>query len=214
MRWWGGSGISWTICKSFAPQSKQITAPVPHHSVFTGRMPFLLPNQQHQSTDNTKFIDINGFQHTMVLLPVCDRHFWCHCFKTCKLECGPMPNVMAALLNIGGALSPTPQFGWRPLLDCHAVMLPRRETRWNLQGCSKLRNRSQPLVEQSSPYYEDMWRLNKFFFQLSIHALVAKIQPDKDVWWCRDGNFLRHFCVLYFQRAACSTFQTCILNLH
>jgi len=22
----------------------------------------------------------------------------------CKLECGPMPNVMAALLNIGGAL--------------------------------------------------------------------------------------------------------------
>ena len=27
-------------------------------------------------------------------------------------------------------------------------------------------------------------------------------------------RFLRHFCVLYFQRAACSTFQTCILNSH
>ena len=26
--------------------------------------------------------------------------------------------------------------------------------------------------------------------------------------------FLRHFCVLYFQRAACNTFQTCILNSH
>jgi len=26
-----------------------------------------------------------------------------------KLECGPMPNVMAALLNIGGALCSTPQ---------------------------------------------------------------------------------------------------------
>jgi len=26
-----------------------------------------------------------------------------------KLECGPMPNVMAALPNIGGALWPTPQ---------------------------------------------------------------------------------------------------------
>jgi len=24
--------------------------PVPHHSVFTGRMPFLPPNQQRQST--------------------------------------------------------------------------------------------------------------------------------------------------------------------
>jgi len=35
----GGSGISWTICKSFAPGSRQITMPVPHHSVITGQMP-------------------------------------------------------------------------------------------------------------------------------------------------------------------------------
>jgi len=27
-------------------------------------------------------------------------------------------------------------------------------------------------------------------------------------------RFLTTFCVLYFQRAACSKFQTCILNLH
>jgi len=33
------------ICKSFAPHSRQTTMPVPHQSVFTGRMPFLLPNQ-------------------------------------------------------------------------------------------------------------------------------------------------------------------------
>ena len=44
-----GSGIGWTICKS-EPRSKQITAPAPHHSVFTGRMPFLPSNQQHPST--------------------------------------------------------------------------------------------------------------------------------------------------------------------
>ena len=31
-RWWGGSGISWTICKSFACRSRQITMPVPHHT--------------------------------------------------------------------------------------------------------------------------------------------------------------------------------------
>jgi len=30
----GDSGIIWTICKSFARHSRQITAPVPHHSVF------------------------------------------------------------------------------------------------------------------------------------------------------------------------------------
>jgi len=45
------------------------------------------------------------------------------------------------------------------------------------------------------------------FFRLSIGALLAKI-------WCQDGDFWRLFCVLYFQRAACSTFQTCILNSH
>jgi len=46
-----GSGISWAICK-FASRSRQITMPVPHHSsFFTGRMPFLPPNQQHQSTE-------------------------------------------------------------------------------------------------------------------------------------------------------------------
>jgi len=40
-----------------------------------------------------------------------------------------MPNVMAALPNIGGALCSTPQFGSRPLLECRAVTLTRRETR-------------------------------------------------------------------------------------
>ena len=45
-----GSDISWAICKS-ASRSRQITMPVPHHSFFTGRMPFLPPNQQRQSTE-------------------------------------------------------------------------------------------------------------------------------------------------------------------
>ena len=43
-----GSGISWAACKS-AHRSRQITMPAHHHSVFTGRMPFLPPNQQRQS---------------------------------------------------------------------------------------------------------------------------------------------------------------------
>ena len=45
-----GSGISWAICKS-ASRSRQITMPVPHTQFFTGRMPFLPPNQQCQSTE-------------------------------------------------------------------------------------------------------------------------------------------------------------------
>jgi len=46
------SEIRWAICKS-APCSRQITTPAPHRSVFTGRMPFLPPNQQRQSTEGT-----------------------------------------------------------------------------------------------------------------------------------------------------------------
>ena len=44
-----GSGISWTICKS-ATRSSQITTPAPL-KFFTGRMPFLPPKQQRQSTE-------------------------------------------------------------------------------------------------------------------------------------------------------------------
>ena len=44
-----GSGIRWATCKS-APRSRQITMPAPHHLVFTGRMPFLLPNLHWRST--------------------------------------------------------------------------------------------------------------------------------------------------------------------
>jgi len=109
------------------------------------------------------------------------------------------------------------KFGWCPLLECRAVTLPRHETRWNLQGCPN----SGTISAINGPKFTILWEhveevlvLNKFFFRLSIYALVAKIQPDEVVQWCQDGDFLRRFCVLYFQRAACSTFQTCILNSH
>jgi len=41
----GGSGISWTICKSLAPCCRQITTPSPHliTQFFTGCMLFLMP---------------------------------------------------------------------------------------------------------------------------------------------------------------------------
>jgi len=52
-------------------------------------------------------------------------------FLTHGIECGPMPNVMAALANISGAVCLMPQ----SLADahyysrCRAVTLPRLETR-------------------------------------------------------------------------------------
>jgi len=91
-----------------------------------------------------------------------------------------MTNVMAALLNVGGTLCSTPQFTWRPILEWHAATLPRRETRWNLQACPKLVNRSQPLVGQSSPYYQDMEKVlqfNKFF--PTVHTCLSY----EDIAW-------------------------------
>ena len=65
------------------------------------------------------------------------------------------------------ALFNAAKFGWRPLLECCAVTLPRRETHWNLQGCPKFANGSQPLVGRSSPYRADTLRryccLTSFF---------------------------------------------------
>ena len=47
------SGISWIICKQSAYCSRQITT-TPHRSSSTDRMLFLAPNQQRQSTEDTK----------------------------------------------------------------------------------------------------------------------------------------------------------------
>jgi len=84
-------------------------------------------------------------------------------------------------------------------------------------GVPQTRQQISAVNKRSSPYSRDMLRRYcclTSFFRLSIHAVVAKIQCDKVVRWCADGDFVHHFCVLYFQRAACSTFQTCILNSH
>ena len=51
----GGSGIIWVTCKS-APIPRQITMPAPHQSFLTGRMSFLPPNQQRQSTEGNNEI--------------------------------------------------------------------------------------------------------------------------------------------------------------
>ena len=68
--------------------------------------------------------------------------------------------------------------GWRPLLEYRTVTLPRRETRWNLLGCSKPPKRSQPLVDQSSPYCGDIWR---------THCCLTSFYPIVDMCLsCKD----------------------------
>jgi len=137
-----------------------------------------------------------------------------------QLECGPMPNVMATLPNIGSAQAPSVQRRKVWLMPSTRVPCSNAAKTRNplkLAGVPKLMKRSQPLVGRSSPYCRDMWGRYcclTIFFRLSIRALVAKILPDKFVRWCPDGEFLAIFWVLHFQRATGSTFQTCILNSH
>jgi len=57
MTWfWDGSGISWTACKQSEPCSRQITTPAPRHSIFTGQMLLLMPNQQCQRTGGSQLL--------------------------------------------------------------------------------------------------------------------------------------------------------------
>jgi len=93
------------------------------------------------------------------------------------------------------------KFGWHSLLDCHAVTLPRRETRWNLQGCPKLPNRSQPLVGRTSPYYKDMWRryccLTSFFPIVDTYLSCEDIAQQSCAMllrWRFFASFLRPLC--------------------
>ena len=62
-----GSGISWAICVSTSLQTDN-HASTPLLSFFTGRMPFLPPNQQRQSTEGFKKTVYNKHQNTVGML--------------------------------------------------------------------------------------------------------------------------------------------------
>ena len=71
------------------------------------------------------------------------------------------------------------KFGWRPLLECRAVTLQDAKSRWNLQGCLKLPDRSQTLVCRSSPYCGDMWRT--YLCLTSFFPIVDKCLSCEDI---------------------------------
>jgi len=84
------------------------------------------------------------------------------------------------------------KFGWRPLLECCAVTLLRRETCWNLPGVPKT---PKPISAASGPKFTILWGhvgeilLFDRFFRLLILPLVIEV-----VRWCPGGDF---FCVIF-----------------
>jgi len=98
------------------------------------------------------------------------------------------------------------KFGWRPLLQCRAVSNAAK-TR-NLLKFAGVPQTRQQISAVSRPKFTILWHveevllLNKFFFRLSTHPLVAKTQPNKIVRWCPDGDFFASSifiepCVVY-----------------
>ena len=100
-----------------------------------------------------------------------------------QLECGPMPNMMAALPNIGGTPCSMPQIWLTPT------------TRVSCRNTAQMRNRQQisavsrPKFTILSGHVEELLLFNKFF--PIVDALVPKIYPYKVVRWCQNGDFLR-----------------------
>ena len=114
---------------------------------------------------------------------------------------------MAALPNIGGALCSTPQ----SLADahyyrCRTVTLSRRDTRWNLPGCPKLVNRSQPLVGRSSPYCADTWRTYQCCLT-SFFPIVDTCLSSEDIAWQRCAMVPRWWFLATFLRPVFSAIR-------
>jgi len=63
-------------------------------------------------------------------------------------------------------------------------------------------------------HVEDISLLNDFFPIVDTCLNCEHIARRQSCGLVRRWRFWRNFCVLYFQRARCSTFQPCIINLH
>ena len=95
------------------------------------------------------------------------------------------------------------KFGWRPLLECCAVTLPRRETPWNYLGCPKLTKRSQPPVGRSLPYWGNVWRRYRCltsFFPIVDTCLSCEDIARQNCAMVPRWRFLATFWVLHMRR--------------
>jgi len=63
-------------------------------------------------------------------------------------------------------------------------------------------------------HVDEILLLNKFFFPTVDTCLTCEDIARQICAMVPRWRFLATSCVLYFQRAACSTFQTCVLNSH
>jgi len=116
------------------------------------------------------------------------------------------------------------EYRWRPLFNAAVWLTPT--ARVSCSNAAKTRNPlkfagvpqtrqwisvvSKPKFTILSGHMEEVLLFNKFF------PIVDACLSSEDIarQSCATVQKWRFFCVLYFQRAACSTFHTYILNSH
>jgi len=112
-----------------------------------------------------------------------------------------MPNVMAALLNVGGALCSTPQTlvdaYYSSAVQCNAAKM-RNPLKLFLLGCPKRANRSQPLVGLTAELHHIVKTWGRHWCLTSFFPIVDTCLSCKDIsrqscamvprWWIF-GNF-------------------------
>jgi len=129
-------------------------------------------------------------------------------------------NTIIIFANAQGDGRPA-KYRWRPL--CRKVWLTPTTT-VSCSNAAKMRNplkfagvpqNPEPISAASGLKFVILWGhvqdillFKKFFFLIVDTCLSCEGTARQIVQWWRDGNF----CVLYFQQAASSTFQTCILK--
>ena len=108
------------------------------------------------------------------------------------------------------------KFGWRPLLvSCSNAAKTRNP--FKFAGVPQTRQKISAASRTSSPYCEDKWGRHcclTSFFPIVDTCLRCKDIARQSCAIVPRWRFLATFCVLCFQRAASSRFQTCILNSH
>jgi len=136
---------------------------------------------------------------------------------TKKLECGPMPNVMAAIPNIGGILCSTPQ----SLADAHyltAVQQNAAKTQKTLklagvpQTTGRISAASRPKFAILCGHLEEILLLNNFFPIVDKCLSCEDIARQSCTMVCRWRFFAS--CIFSEPRAARFRPAGCILNSH
>ena len=120
------------------------------------------------------------------------------------------------------------EYRWRPLFNAAVWLTPT--TRVLCSNAAKTRNplklagvsqTNETISAASGPKFTILWGhvgeillLNKFFFPIVDTCLSCEDIARQSCGIVPRWRFWRLFWVLHLQRAACSTFQTCILNSH